>query len=371
MSILLLRRFNPFSTRPTLDEIAGEIPETEVDIVGGPDGAWAVVGDGRLPPALSTDFKSLDSTLSELPVDSLVMVTEPPLPELEAGLFKEEAVEDDALLEEVVEVVKEAVELGEPEVCLLLIRCPPEAEAAKPDDWSLVTMLDIELLEEDIDETDEDFTGEMVTLLLLLSFLWGELEPNKRPSSSSTLSKVEESIVCLLELLFTVLLESSLVLKPEAVRLFKSTKSLGFNMGILWLDSDKLGRGFLALGSSVQASIPLEGCPPVEAVFTIEAAEAEAILNSPPLTPLDDNRSRLRDSPVALLLALLLCILSVPPAEIFGPMSTNLTLQVVLGPVLGVEAVTLTDDRGLFSPMPSRLLSVVTRFTFIIPKEEN
>ena len=98
------------------------------------------------------------------------MVTEPPLPELEAGLFKEEAVEDDALLEEVVEVVKEAVELGEiPEVCLLLIRCP-EAETAKPDDWSLVTMLDIELLE-DNDEAEVDFTGEMVTLLLLLSFL--------------------------------------------------------------------------------------------------------------------------------------------------------------------------------------------------------
>ena len=36
-------------------------------------------------------------------------------------------------------------------------------------------------------------------------------------------------------------------------------------------------------------------------------------------------------------------MLSVPPVEIFGPMSTNLTLQVVLGPVLGVEAVTLTD----------------------------
>ena len=64
-------------------------------------------------------------------------------------------------------------------------------------------------------------------------------------------------------------------------------------------------------------------------------------------------------------------MLSVPPAEIFGPMSTNLTLQVVLGPALGVEAVTLTDDRGLFSPMPSRLLSVVTRFTFIIPKKES
>ena len=60
-------------------------------------------------------------------------------------------------------------------------------------------------------------------------------------------------------------------------------------------------------------------------------------------------------------------MLSVPPAEIFGPMSTNLTLQVVLGPVLGVEAVMLTDDRGLFSPMPSRLLSVVTRFTLIMP----
>ena len=99
------------------------------------------------------------------------MVTEPPLPELEAGLFKEEAVEDDALLEEVVEVVKEAVELGEiPEVCLLLIRCP-EAETAKPDDWSLVTMLDIELLEDNDEAEDEDFTGEMVTLLLLLSFL--------------------------------------------------------------------------------------------------------------------------------------------------------------------------------------------------------
>lgn len=118
----------------------------------------------------------------------------------------------------------------------------------------------------------------------------------------------------------------------------------------------------------MQAST-LGGCA-VEAAFTIEAAEA-AILNSPPLTPLDDSRSRLRESPVALLLALLLCMLSEPPAEIFGPMSTNLTLQVVLGPVLGVEAVTLTDDRGLFSPMPSRLLSVVTRFTLIMPTKQN
>lgn len=224
MSILLLRRFSPFSTRPTLDEIAGEIPAAVVTDCCcsecGPEGAW-VVGDGRFPPALSTDFKSLDSTLSELPVESLVMVTEPPLPELEEqGGFKDEDVED-ALLEEVVEAVKD-VELGEPEVCLLLIRCP---EAAKPD-WSLVTMLDIELLEDSDEADDDDFTGEMVTLLLLLSFLWGELEPNKRPSSSSTLSKVEESIV-LLEL-FTVL-ESSLVLKPLAVRLFKSTKSLGFS----------------------------------------------------------------------------------------------------------------------------------------------
>ena len=169
--------------------------------------------------------------------------------------------------------------------------------------------------------------------------------------------------------------ESSLVLKPEAVRLFKSTKSLGFNIGILWLDSDKLGRGFLALGSSVQeASIALGGCKAVEAAFTIEAAEAADILNSPALlTPLDDNKSRLRGSPIALLLALLLlCMLSVPPAEeIFGPMSTNLTLHVVFGPVLGVEAVTLTDDRGLFSPMPSRLLSVVTRFTLIMPTKQN
>ena len=136
MSILLLRRFNPFSTRPTLDEIAGEIPETEVDIVGGPDGAWAVVGDGRLPPALSTDFKSLDSTLSELPVESLVMVTDPP--DEQGGIEEEETLE-------VVGVTE--VELGED--CF--------REAAK----SLVTLLDEE----------EDFTGEIVTLLLLLSFL--------------------------------------------------------------------------------------------------------------------------------------------------------------------------------------------------------
>ncbi len=225
MSILLLRRLSPFSTKPTLDEIAGEIPAA-VDIVGvlpvaefcccsecGPDDAWVVC---RFPPALSTDFKSLDSTLSELPVESLVIVTEPELEE--QGGFKED-VEDEDALEEVVEAVVKEVELGEPEVCLLLlIRC----EAAKPE--SLVTMLDIELLE-DKDEAEDDFTGEMVTLLLLLSFLWGELEPNKRPSSSSTLSNVEESIVLLV---FTVL-ESSLVLKPLAVRLFKSTKSLGFS----------------------------------------------------------------------------------------------------------------------------------------------
>ena len=64
-------------------------------------------------------------------------------------------------------------------------------------------------------------------------------------------------------------------------------------------------------------------------------------------------------------------MLSGLPVEIFGLMSTNLTLQVVLGPALAVEAVTLTDDRGLFSPMPSRLLSAVTRFTLIMPTKQN
>ena len=52
-------------------------------------------------------------------------------------------------------------------------------------------------------------------------------------------------------------------------------------------------------------------------------------------------------------------------------MSTNLTKQVLLEPVLGVEAVMLTDDRDLFSPMLSGLLSIVMRFTLMMPTKQN
>ena len=132
MSILLLRR-SPFSTA-TLED--GEAEEGGVFTDCCSDGG----GVGRLPPpALSTCFKSLDSTFNELPVESLVMVTDPPD---ELG-----GMEDDDTLEEVVGVAE--VELGE-EDCF-------REDAAK----SLVTLLDEE----------EDFTGEIVTLLLLLSFL--------------------------------------------------------------------------------------------------------------------------------------------------------------------------------------------------------
>jgi hypothetical protein len=188
MSILLLRP-SPFSI-VALDDGDAEDAIVFSDC-GNDDGRV-----GRFPPALSTDFKSLDSTFNELPVDSLVMVTDPPD---ELGGLEEETLE-------VVGAVE--VELGK--ICFL-------CEAAK----SLVTLLDEE----------EDFTGEIVTLLLLLSFLCGELEPNIRPSSSSTLSNADESLG-LEEGISSHLLKllSSLVLKPLAVRLFRSTKSLGLKL---------------------------------------------------------------------------------------------------------------------------------------------
>ena len=131
MSILLLRR-SPFSTA-TLEDGEAEEGGVFTDCCSDAGG-----GVGRLPPpALSTCFKSLDSTFNELPVESLVMVTDPPD---ELGGMEE----DDTL--EVVGVAE--VELGED--CF--------REAAKS---LVVTLLDEE----------EDFTGEIVTLLLLLSFL--------------------------------------------------------------------------------------------------------------------------------------------------------------------------------------------------------
>ena len=259
MSMLLLRR-RPFSTMATLED-AGEAEEG-----GGVEDAW----DDLLPPpppppppALSTVFKSLDSTLNELPVESLVMVTDPP--PVPGGTEEDE---DEEALEAVVGVppAEDKVELGE--FCFLCI------EAAKP---SLVTLL--ELLDELELELEllEYFTGEIVTLLL--SFLWGELEPKRRPSSSSTLSNVDESMLepDLEETTSddaSILLFSSLVLKPLAVRLLRSTKSLGFS-NIRW-ESVKLGRGFLALGSSTVSDD--------DDVVTADIV-AGAVLNS--LPPLD------------------------------------------------------------------------------------
>ena len=243
MSMLVLRR-RPFSTA-TLED-AGEAEE------GG--GVEDGCDDLLLPvPALSTVFKSLDSTLNELPVESLVMVTDPPPPDEHGGT------EVDSALEAV--VGREAdIELGD--VCF--------REAAK----SLVTLLD------DEEELEEYFTGEIVTLLL--SFLCGELEPNRRPSSSSTLSNVDESMLDLEETAGSCccccsasILLSSLVLKPLAVRLLRSTKSLGFS-NIRW-ESVKLGRGFLAFGSSTDSTSD------VVVVTAAIVAGAVVVLNSPPL----------------------------------------------------------------------------------------
>ena len=119
------------------------------------------------PLELSIVFKSLDSTLSELPVDSLVMVTEP-VEEEEVGVQLEDCVvnvaEDD---------IKDIEEEEEEELVLLLKPCLLESGC------SLV-----------LDE--EDLTGDIVTLLLLLvSFFCGELAPKRCPSSSSTLSKAD------------------------------------------------------------------------------------------------------------------------------------------------------------------------------------
>ena len=141
---------NPFSRLPTL-----EVGLLDTD-------------KALFPPLeLSIVFRSLDSTLSELPVDSLVMVTEP-VEEEEVGVQLEDCVvnvaEDD---------IKDIEEEEEEELVLLLKPCLLESGC------SLV-----------LDE--EDLTGEIVTLLLLLvSFFCGELAPKRCPSSSSTLSKAD------------------------------------------------------------------------------------------------------------------------------------------------------------------------------------
>ena len=118
------------------------------------------------PLELSIVFRSLDSTLSELPVDSLVMVTEPVEEEEVVGAQIEDCVVNVA--EEDIKDIDE-----EEELVLLLKPCLLESVC------SLV-----------LDE--EDLTGEIVTLLLLLmSFFCGELAPKRCPSSSSTLSKAD------------------------------------------------------------------------------------------------------------------------------------------------------------------------------------
>ena len=143
---------NPFSRLPTL-----EVGLLDTD-------------KALFPPLeLSIVFKSLDSTLSELPVDSLVMVTEP-VEEEEVGVQLEDCVvnvaEDD---------IKDIEEEEEEELVLLLLKpCLLESGCS-------LVLLD-----------EEDLTGDIVTLLLLLvSFFCGELAPKRCPSSSSTLSKAD------------------------------------------------------------------------------------------------------------------------------------------------------------------------------------
>lgn len=114
-----------------------------------------------VPPefALKTVFRSLDSTFRVLPVESLVMVTEPPE---EAEVASDGAEEDD-------------------------------------DDVMTDSLADDDDEEEEVDEdevNDESRTGEMVTLVSFLPLpLLGEEEPKRRPSSSSTLSKADSDVV--------------------------------------------------------------------------------------------------------------------------------------------------------------------------------
>jgi hypothetical protein len=101
-----------------------------------------LVDKARLPPLeLSMVFRSFDSTLSELPVDNLVMVTEPDEEEVELGV-----------LFVVVFIGDEDIIIDDDE--------EDEDELLAPDLHNSVSLV----LEED------DLTGEMVTLLLLLSF---------------------------------------------------------------------------------------------------------------------------------------------------------------------------------------------------------
>ena len=105
---------------------------------------------------------------------------------------------------------------------------------------------------------EDDLTGEMVTLLLLLSFFCGELAPKSRPNSSSTLSKADEvddlwppSLVGLVD--FNLELSKLLLL---TVRFLRSIKSLGLRS--TRPGSGRLGRTRFGLGSSESSEVSNE-----------------------------------------------------------------------------------------------------------------
>jgi hypothetical protein len=131
------------------------------------------------PLELNIVFRSLDSTLSELPVDNLVMVTDPVEEE------EEEVVVGAQIEDCVVNVAEEAQDINDDdELVLLLLKTCLLVVVVVESVCSLVVL------------DEEDLTGEIVTLLLLLlllmlSFFCGELAPKRCPSSSSTLSKAD------------------------------------------------------------------------------------------------------------------------------------------------------------------------------------
>ena len=177
--------------------------------------------------ALRTVLRSLDSTLRVLPVESLVMVTEPP----EEGAEEAEAT-DEAELDEGTELVFDMT-AGSLEAEEEIV-----AEEGPAEEGAL-----------------ESLTGEMVTLVesFLLDEGEEEPEPNSRPSSSSTLSKAESEAEVFASISSTDFkrepwLASWLLLLLLTVRLLRSMKSLGLRR--TRLDSLGLGLAFLALGCS-------------------------------------------------------------------------------------------------------------------------
>ena len=239
------------------------------------DGAEAAAGAADDGPelALRTVLRSLDSTLRVLPVESLVMVTEPPDEGAEGVWATNEAAEVDEGTELVFDMTAGSLEAEEEIV----------AEEGTAEEGAL-----------------ESLTGEMVTLVesFLLDEGEDEPEPKSRPSSSSTLSKAEseeaEGFASFSSTDFSrEPWPGSWLLLLLTVRLLRSMKSLGLRR--TRLDSLGLGRAFLAFGCSSldrlragkslftagpASPMVLSLCGPMSTNFTLQVLVVDPLLSS-------------------------------------------------------------------------------------------